>query len=47
MVWGKRCEGLHLNFTSKGKKAGTGGIMARLPVAISHRMGSKHLEMFS
>ena len=38
-IWRKKSEGLALGCTAKGHKAGTGGKLVRLIVAISYREG--------
>ena len=46
MVWRKKCEGLKLGCTCKGKKAGTGGTMAHFIVAIAYRKGVMLCEQY-
>ena len=46
MVWRKKCEGLKLGCTCKGKKAGTGGRMAHFIVAIAYRKGVMLCEQY-
>ena len=46
MVWRKKCEGLKLGCTYKGKKAGTGGRMAHFIVAIAYRKGVMLCEQY-
>ena len=46
MVWWKKCEGLKLGCTCKGKKAGTGGRMAHFIVAIAYRKDVMLFEQY-
>ena len=38
-VWRKKSQGLNQGFLAKGSKVGTGGKVAKMMVAISHREG--------
>ena len=47
MAWRKRCEGLDINCTSKGKKTGSGGKVASFMVGISHGSGVVLCQQYS
>ena len=47
MAWRKKCEGLSLNCTAKGSKAGTGGKMAHFIVAIAYGHGVVCCEQYT